>query len=189
MRGLLIIVLSAAAIAQSQVSSGQAASNQGRGAVTGISKAEIDTVAGKNPKAVVSDQQLRVVGINGEYNLGVAIVTRTKGAGSQIAGSLDHSEVAEIYHIISGSATLVTGGAMENPKAAAPDSSVVKLTGPSTGGGAIRNGTSRSVGPGDVLIIPPNTPHWFSEITSDMVYLVFRVDPHKVLPIALEMKR
>ena len=163
MRGLLIIVLSAAAIAQSQVSSGQ---------VTSISKAEIDGVAAKNLNAVVSDQQLRVVGINGEYNLGVAIVTRTKGTGSQIAGSLDHREVAEIYHIISGSATLVTGGTMENAKAAAPESSVVKLTGPSTGGGAIRNGTSRAVGPRDVLIIPPNTPHWFSEITSDMVDLV-----------------
>jgi len=33
------------------------------------------------------------------------------------------------------------------------------------------------------VIIPPNTPHWFKEITSDqIVYLVVRVDPHKVLP-------
>jgi len=39
------------------------------------------------------------------------------------------------------------------------------------------------IGPGDAVIIPPNTPHWFSEITSDqIVYLVVRVDPHKVLP-------
>jgi quercetin dioxygenase-like cupin family protein len=33
------------------------------------------------------------------------------------------------------------------------------------------------------VIIPPNTPHWFSEIPSDkIVYLVVRVDPHKILP-------
>ena len=39
------------------------------------------------------------------------------------------------------------------------------------------------IGPGDVVIIPPNTPHWFSEITTDqIVYLVVRVDAHKVLP-------
>jgi quercetin dioxygenase-like cupin family protein len=39
------------------------------------------------------------------------------------------------------------------------------------------------VGPGDVVIIPPNTPHWFSDIATDqIVYLVVRVDPHKVLP-------
>ena len=36
---------------------------------------------------------------------------------------------------------------------------------------------------GDVVIIPPNTPHTFTEITSDqIVYLVVRIDPHKVLP-------
>jgi quercetin dioxygenase-like cupin family protein len=34
-----------------------------------------------------------------------------------------------------------------------------------------------------VVIIPPNTPHWFSAIESDdIVYLVIRIDPHKVLP-------
>jgi quercetin dioxygenase-like cupin family protein len=44
-------------------------------------------------------------------------------------------------------------------------------------------GHSRKIGPGDVVIIPPNTPPWFTEITSDqIVYLVVRVDPPKVLP-------
>jgi hypothetical protein len=33
------------------------------------------------------------------------------------------------------------------------------------------------------VIIPPNAPHWFTEITSDqIVYLVVRVDPDKVPP-------
>jgi len=37
-----------------------------------------------------------------------------------------------------------------------------------------------------MLNIPRNTPHWFSEITSDqIVYLVVRVDPHKVYPRAI----
>ena len=36
--------------------------------------------------------------------------------------------------------------------------------------------------PGSVLIIPPNTPHWFSQIDADIVYLVVRIDPHQVLP-------
>jgi quercetin dioxygenase-like cupin family protein len=60
---------------------------------------------------------------------------------------------------------------------------VTLLNGPSTNGGAIRGGVSRTIGPGDVVIIPPNTPHWFSNITSDQIlYLILRVDPHKVLP-------
>jgi quercetin dioxygenase-like cupin family protein len=57
------------------------------------------------------------------------------------------------------------------------------LNGPSTGGTGIQGGVSRKLGPGDVVIIPPNTPHWFSEITTDqIVYLVVRVDAHKILP-------
>jgi quercetin dioxygenase-like cupin family protein len=61
---------------------------------------------------------------------------------------------------------------------------VVKvLNGPSTQGGVVSNGVSRKVGPGDVVVIPPNTPHWFSDIATDqIVYLVVRVDPKKVLP-------
>jgi len=40
-----------------------------------------------------------------------------------------------------------------------------------------------------VIIIPANTPHGFSEITSDrIVYLVVRVDPHKTLPAGYSAK-
>jgi hypothetical protein len=77
-----------------------------------------------------------------------------------------------------------------SPRESPPESSGVKiLNGPSTGGGVVKDGVSRKVGPGDVVIIPPNTPHWFSEITSDqIVYLVVRVDPHKVLPAGFGAK-
>ena len=78
----------------------------------------------------------------------------------------------------------MTGGTIENMKETPADSPVVTtLNGPSSGGGKVVGGQSRNIGPGDVVVIPPNTPHWFTEITSDqIVYLVVRVDPHKVLP-------
>ena len=78
----------------------------------------------------------------------------------------------------------MTGGAIQDATPSAPTSAVVTvLNGPSTGGASVQGGVSRTLGPGDVVIIPPNTPHWFTEITSDqIVYLVVRVDPHKVLP-------
>lgn len=131
--------------------------------------------------ATVGDVQLRVVAIDGQPNIGVGIVRRTRPGG---ANSIEHSRITEVYHVIEGSATLVTGGAMENPRAAAPESQVVRLlNGPSTTGGKVTGGTSQKVAAGDVVIIPPNTPHWFSEIASEqIVYLVVRVDPHKVLP-------
>lgn len=86
--------------------------------------------------------------------------------------------------MISGTGTLGTGGTIENAKQRASDVEAVRiLAGPSREGTRIVNGVSRNIGPGDVVIIPPNTPHTFTEITSDqIVYLVVRIDPHKVLP-------
>jgi len=155
-----------------------------RGTATDVSNADILASMQKTASATVSDQAIRVVSINGEYNVGIGVVHRAKTTGSSAGNGIEHSLITEIYHVIAGQGTLVTGGTIENPREMAVDSQVVKvLNGPSSGGGAIRNGVSRKVGPGDVVIIPPNTPHWFSEITSDQIqYLVVRVDPHKVLP-------
>jgi mannose-6-phosphate isomerase-like protein (cupin superfamily) len=158
--------------------------HQPRGSATDVSRADVEATLAKTPNAAVSDQAIRVVSINDEYNVGVGVVHRSKTDGPSKGGAIEHSQITEIYHIMQGNATLVTGGAIENPRESPPESQVVKvLNGPSTGGGTVQGGASRKVGPGDVVIIPPNTPHWFSEITSDqIVYLVVRVDPHKVLP-------
>ena len=161
-----------------------AADHMPRGMATDVTNAEIQATVAKTPDAKVSDQQIRVVNVASEYNVGVGVVHRSRTEGPQSANGIEHSQITEVYHVIEGNATLVTGGVIENPRESPPESSVVKvLNGPSTGGGVVKDGVSRKVGPGDVVIIPPNTPHWFSEITSDqIVYLVVRVDPHKVLP-------
>jgi mannose-6-phosphate isomerase-like protein (cupin superfamily) len=155
-----------------------------RGTASDVTNAEIQAAVQKTAAAPVSDQAIRVVNIHGEYNVGIGVVHRAKTAGRNPGGGIEHSQITEVYHVIEGNATLVTGGTIEDPKESAPDGAVVKvLNGPSTGGGVIQNGVSRKIGPGDVVIIPPNTPHWFSEISSDqIVYLVVRVDPHQVLP-------
>ena len=155
-----------------------------RGTATDIGNTEIQSLVGKTASERISDQALRVVSINGEYHVGVGVVHRARASGAQAGGGIEHSQITEIYHVIEGSATLVTGGSMDNLSEFPADHPVVTvLNGPSTRGGPIQNGVSRRIGPGDVVIIPPNTPHWFSEISSDrIVYLVVRVDPHKVLP-------
>jgi len=158
-----------------------------RGTAVDISNTEVQATLQKTASMPVSDQAIRVVRVNDEYNVGVGIVHRAKTSGNGgpgAGGGVEHSQITEVYHVISGNATLVTGGTIENPRESAPDSTVVKiLNGPSTQGTAVSNGVSRQIGPGDVVIIPPNTPHYFREITSDqIVYLVVRVDPHKVLP-------
>jgi len=155
-----------------------------RGTATDVTAAEIQSLVQKTAADRVSDQAIRVVSINGEYNVGIGVVHRAKTSGAQAGGGIEHSQITEIYHVIEGNATLVTGGSMDNTSEFPADHPVVAvLNGPSTRGGPIQNGVSRKIGPGDVVIIPPNTPHWFTEISSDqIVYLVVRVDPHKVLP-------
>jgi mannose-6-phosphate isomerase-like protein (cupin superfamily) len=155
-----------------------------RGTATDVTNDDVQATLKKTPTAAVSDQAIRVVSINDEYNVGIGVVHRSKTVGKAAGNGIEHSQITEIYHVMEGNATLVTGGTIENPRESPPESQVVKvLNGPSTGGGVVQGGVSRKVGPGDVIVIPPNTPHWFSEISSDqIVYLVVRVDPHKVLP-------
>ena len=155
-----------------------------KGTAADVTHTDIQDALKKTASAKVSDQQLRVVSINGEYNVAVGILHRAKASGKDAGGALEHTEVTEVYHIIEGSGTFVTGGDIENSKPLPANSEVVKvLVGPSNAGGPIDGGVSRKVGPGDVIILPPNTPHWFSEITTpEIVYLVVRVDSRKVLP-------
>ena len=42
---------------------------------------------------------------------------------------------------------------------------------------SLEGGRSRQIGPGDVVIIPGKTPHWFSKQDADLRYLIFRPDP------------
>ena len=160
------------------------APHEPRGSATDVTNEEITATVKKTSSAPVSDQAIRVVSVNGEYNVGVGVVHRARTEGKQTPNGIEHSQITEVYHFLEGNAVLVTGGTIENTREVPDTSQVVKvLNGPSTSGGAILNGLSRKVGPGDVVIIPPNTPHWFSEIsTPQVVYLVIRVDPHKVLP-------
>jgi mannose-6-phosphate isomerase-like protein (cupin superfamily) len=145
-----------------------------------ITNTEIQAALEKTASLPVSDQQLRMVSINGEYNVGAALVHRAKTAGRQADLALAHSLITEVYYIISGNGTLVTEGALEDAKDVGP--SVTELVGPSSAGPKILNGKSHQVGPGDMIIIPANTPHTFTEITTDqIVYMVVRVDPKKVL--------
>lgn len=152
-----------------------------RGTATYITNADLQTVLNRTADKQSSDQQVRAVSIhNDEYHVGVGIVHRAK-ASVAVAGGVEHSEITEVYQIISGSGTLVTGDMIKDLEVLKGPTAAV---GPTLQGGPILNGVSKKVAAGDVIIIPPNTPHWFSEISSDqIVYLVVRFDPHKALRV------
>lgn len=146
---------------------------------TDITHAEFTTVLKSMNPDGVSDQQIKVVDI-GKYNVAVGILHRS---GKAKQNAIAHSHITEIYYVIAGAGTFVTGGTMTDPSPAAADGTTVKiLVGPSTNGSGINGGQSRRIGAGDVVIVPPGVAHWFSAIEKDLDYLVFRVDADHVLP-------
>jgi len=50
-------------------------------------------------------------------------------------------------------------------------------------GSEIEGGVSRRIVPGDIIVIPGGTPHWWNGLEGDIAYLVIRSDPDNVLPL------
>jgi mannose-6-phosphate isomerase-like protein (cupin superfamily) len=63
-----------------------------------------------------------------------------------------HKTKADLIVVEDGAATLVTGGSI-------PDAHTATLN--EVRGSSIRGGVSRKIGPGDIIRIPPGTPHQF----------------------------
>jgi len=77
-----------------------------------------------------------------------------------------HEHEAEVFYVIDGSGTMVTGGKLANEKRTNPEN----LTGT-----AIEGGTPREVAKGDFIIVPENTAHWFSAINGAIVLMTLHV--------------
>ena len=147
---------------------------------TDITNAEIEVVYATLGQSI--DKQIRVVDIGKDTNVAVGILERgaleTEGA----VGAIVHHDVTEVYYILEGGGTLVTGGPLSDTREFPADSGAVKeLIGPS-GQGVFQAGVSREVSAGDVVIIPGGVPHGFSHIPDRVKYLSIRIDPDQVLP-------
>jgi glc operon protein GlcG len=77
-----------------------------------------------------------------------------------------HTRDTDIIYVLEGSATLVTGGTVVEGKTTAPDE---------IRGKEISGGETRSINPGDVIIVPAGVPHWFKEVKGPVLYYVVKV--------------
>jgi len=75
---------------------------------TYIAKSEVDAYIAKAVAENLTDQQARDVEI-GKAHIGIGIVHRGKLAAPAPDSVAEHDLVSEVYHVIDGSATLVTG--------------------------------------------------------------------------------
>ena len=181
MLGLLVFLFALSAAAPDVATAQGAASAAAPLPATYISAADIQANL-KEPvaAAVPSKPNMRVVDAGG-YNIAIGAIDRPQTPPGIAAV---HFKVTEIYYIMDGAATLVTGGTMVNEKMRPPDSPAVRLEdGPSASGTAIQGGVSRRVKAGDAIVIPVGLPHWFSAIEGSISYVVMRIDPNQVLAL------
>jgi mannose-6-phosphate isomerase-like protein (cupin superfamily) len=94
-------------------------------------------VAAMIAKAKASGGNLNVLIANDE-GYPVMMEYRSKQTPASI-----HPAQSELVEVLEGGCTLVTGGKIVN--------------------GAIEGGSSRKVGKGDYILIPSNTPHWYTD--------------------------
>jgi mannose-6-phosphate isomerase-like protein (cupin superfamily) len=129
------------------------------------------------------DQQVRSVDA-GKSGIAIGMVHRTKldkPANNSVA---EHDHVSEVYHVISGSATLVTGpDLVDAQRRPATNENVRLLNGPGSNAASIRGGVTHQLKAGDAIIIPAGTGHWFTKIDDHISYLMIRIDPDKVVPL------
>jgi mannose-6-phosphate isomerase-like protein (cupin superfamily) len=109
----------------------------------------------KDGQAIVTERilQLAPYGANLEYR-------------ASVGAAAVHEKEAEVFYVIDGAATLITGGKLVNEKTSTPGN----LTGT-----AIEGGKSQAVAKGDFVIVPENTAHWFSAIDGTIVLMSLHV--------------
>jgi len=150
---------------------------------TYLSEGEIKEYVAKAMKERLIDQQIRDVEI-GKAHVGVGVVYRGKLDAPAPNSVAEHDLVSEVYHVIEGTATLMTGPDITNMVRRPATQETVRLfNGPGNNGAAIRNGVSHQLQPGDVMVIPAGTGHLFTKIDDHIVYLMVRIDPDKVTPL------
>lgn len=76
-----------------------------------------------------------------------------------------HATDTDIFYVLEGHATVITGGELVDAKPTAPNE---------MRGSAIRGGETHEIGVGDVLTIPRGVPHWFREVKAPFRYYVVK---------------
>ena len=105
-------------------------------------------------------------------------VVRRRMRGPQYA--ITHTRTLEYIIVTKGSGVLVTGGTLIPPTI---DGDSYPNTDPNAtirSAAGVTGGRARNVGPGDVIVNLPGTPHWLSQIDGTIEYVeiaVANVDP------------
>jgi mannose-6-phosphate isomerase-like protein (cupin superfamily) len=161
MTGLTLVFLSVPAVAQQPAAPAAVSSPAaGRTMVSAadvtalIAKARVDR---KEGQALLAQSMIQLA----PYN--VSLEYR-----AAVANAAVHDKEAELFYVVDGSATLVTGGKLKEEK---------RTNAENSSGSGIEGGVTRHVAKGDFIMVPEGTPHWFSAIDGTVVLMSLHL-PH-----------
>jgi quercetin dioxygenase-like cupin family protein len=89
-------------------------------------------------------------------------------AGRRVTGGTAelHEHDTDLFYVIEGSATFVTGGTLVEPKESSPGEVRAK---------SITGGVERHLTKGDIIVIPKGVPHQFKAVEGTFLYHVVKV--------------
>ena len=90
-----------------------------------------------------------------------SVLRRNKPGQSEV-----HSKETDIFYVVDGEATFVTGGTMVGAKETRPNQLL---------GTGIEGGDVHQLKKGDFIVIPAGVPHWFKEVPKSINYLTIKV--------------
>src|SRR5258706_6380570 len=131
---------------------------------TVITADEIAAVLKQSIANNVVDAPVKLAEVPGGHKASLALLRRTKAETS----ALIHNRVTEIYQIVEGAGTIVTGGTLEG---ATPTDLTRVNAGPSQTG-THKGGESRRVGPKDVIIVPAGMGDPVQQLDGGILYIV-----------------
>ena len=76
-----------------------------------------------------------------------------------------HTQETDVFYIVDGTATFVTGGTMVDGKLVSPGQ---------MRGTSITGGETHHLKKGDVIIVPNGTPHQFTETSNPFLYFIVK---------------
>jgi glc operon protein GlcG len=76
-----------------------------------------------------------------------------------------HEQDTDVFYVVKGTATFVAGGKLVDGKATGPGE---------VRGARLEGGEARQLAPGDVVVVPAGTPHWFQSVPGPFEYYVVK---------------
>jgi glc operon protein GlcG len=77
-----------------------------------------------------------------------------------------HEKETDLFYVIKGSATFVTGGTLLDGKKVAENE---------IRGSRLNGGSPQTLVAGDIMVVPAGTPHWFKEVQPPILYYTVKV--------------